>query len=144
MSLVLLLFTCFLFFFVSVSFNLALFRFRQECLEELVQKEGIPLSTYSTRNTVEAHAPLFVSIVSVEVEVFAVKVGKTMKHVETNAVKVAYNTLKVCKYLLFGSNSQFSVYELSLALLTILFLFIFTFVFLLRNDLCKSFEWFIL
>lgn len=49
---------------------------------------------------------------SVEDEVFIGEVGKTKKHAEMNAAKVAYNILKDRKYLLFDNNFQLSVDQL--------------------------------
>lgn len=63
-------------------------------MQELVQKEGIPLPIYSTSRRGEAHEPIFVSSLEIEGQIFTGEEAKTKKNAEINAAKVAYNALK--------------------------------------------------
>ncbi|KAF3441435.1 hypothetical protein FNV43_RR15349 [Rhamnella rubrinervis] len=68
--------------------------FYKNLLQELVQKEGIPLPMYSTTRTGEAHVPVFISTVTIEEEAFTGEEARSKKLAEINAAKVAYNSLK--------------------------------------------------
>ncbi|XP_015899794.3 double-stranded RNA-binding protein 1 isoform X1 [Ziziphus jujuba] len=68
--------------------------FYKNLLQELVQKEGIPLPIYSTSRRGEAHEPIFVSSLEIEGQIFTGEEAKTKKNAEINAAKVAYNALK--------------------------------------------------
>lgn len=70
-------------------------------MQELVQKEGIPLPIYSTNIKGESHVPVFVSTVEIEGQIFIGEEAKTKKNAEINAAKVAYNTLKERECLFF-------------------------------------------
>ena len=59
---------------------------------------------YSTTRTGEAHVPIFVSTVMIEEEVFTGEEARSKKLAEISAAKVAYNTLKERKCILFSSN----------------------------------------
>ncbi|KAG5224267.1 double-stranded RNA-binding protein [Salix suchowensis] len=72
-------------------------------LQDLAQREGYGLQTYCTEKYGEAHAPIFVSTVEIEGEIFTGAEAKTKKQAEMSAAKVAYTALKqvVSFYALF-------------------------------------------
>lgn len=85
-----------------------LFSFQDEScyknlLQDLAQREGYGLQTYCTEKYGEAHAPIFVSTVEIEGEIFTGAEAKTKKQAEMSAAKVAYTALKqvVSFYALF-------------------------------------------
>ncbi|KAJ6877362.1 double-stranded RNA-binding protein 1 isoform X1 [Populus alba x Populus x berolinensis] len=63
-------------------------------LQELAQREGCGLPTYSTNKSGEAHVPTFVSTVEIEGEIFTGQGAKTKKQAEMSAAKTAYTALK--------------------------------------------------
>ncbi|KAJ6291875.1 hypothetical protein OIU76_023883 [Salix suchowensis] len=63
-------------------------------LQDLAQREGYGLQTYCTEKYGEAHAPIFVSTVEIEGEIFTGAEAKTKKQAERSAAKVAYTALK--------------------------------------------------
>ncbi|KAJ6296743.1 hypothetical protein OIU78_022462 [Salix suchowensis] len=81
-------------------------------LQDLAQREGYGLQTYCTEKYGEAHAPIFVSTVEIEGEIFTGAEAKTKKQAERSAAKVAYTALKqevllIC-HLLLDSRLQLS------------------------------------
>ncbi|XP_062113617.1 uncharacterized protein LOC133824670 isoform X2 [Humulus lupulus] len=71
--------------------------FYKNLLQELVQKEGFRLPTYSTERFGEAHCPVFVSTVEIEGKHFSGEKEKTKKLAESSAAKAAYDALRDCK-----------------------------------------------
>ncbi|KAK7267034.1 hypothetical protein RIF29_19698 [Crotalaria pallida] len=63
-------------------------------LQELVQREGLRLPSYTSNRYGETHMPMFVSQVEIEGESFTGEAAKSKKQAETNAAKIAYVTLK--------------------------------------------------
>lgn len=63
-------------------------------LQEMAQKRGLGLPVYSTSQSGEVHAPIFVSIVKVGEETFEGQQSRTKKQAEMSAAKVAYISLK--------------------------------------------------
>ncbi|KAJ6360191.1 hypothetical protein OIU77_004237 [Salix suchowensis] len=63
-------------------------------LQELAQREGCGLPTYSTNKSGEAHIPTFTSTVEIEGEIFTGQGAKTKKQAEMSAAKTAYTALK--------------------------------------------------
>ncbi|KAK9939320.1 hypothetical protein M0R45_016018 [Rubus argutus] len=63
-------------------------------LQELAQREGFSMPTYTTVNSGASHMPTFSSTVDVEGEKFCGNAGKSKKQAEMSAAKVAYITLK--------------------------------------------------
>ncbi|KAJ6422591.1 hypothetical protein OIU84_027539 [Salix udensis] len=63
-------------------------------LQDLAQREGYGLQTYCTEKHGEAHAPIFVSTVEIEGEIYTGAEAKTKKQAEMSAAKVAYTALK--------------------------------------------------
>ncbi|XP_072950868.1 double-stranded RNA-binding protein 1-like [Typha angustifolia] len=63
-------------------------------LQELMQKEGLSLPTYTTVSDSASHTPSFSSTVEVEGEHFKGDVAKTKKQAEINAAKIAWCHLK--------------------------------------------------
>ncbi|KAL9341913.1 hypothetical protein Peur_065238 [Populus x canadensis] len=63
-------------------------------LQELAQREGCGLPTYSTNKSGEAHVPTFISTVEIEGEIFTGQGAKTKKQAEMSAAKTAYTALK--------------------------------------------------
>ncbi|KAH0983297.1 hypothetical protein GBA52_010474 [Prunus armeniaca] len=63
-------------------------------LQELIQKEGFSMPVYSTKNSGEVHAPIFVSTVEIEGETFTGSEARSKKQAEMSAAKVAYHTLR--------------------------------------------------
>ncbi|XP_015578818.2 double-stranded RNA-binding protein 1 [Ricinus communis] len=63
-------------------------------LQELAQKEGYGLPSYSTVTFGESHKPTFASTVEVKGEFFTGQQTRTKKQAEFNAAKVAYKALK--------------------------------------------------
>ncbi|XP_022149390.1 double-stranded RNA-binding protein 1-like isoform X2 [Momordica charantia] len=63
-------------------------------LQEMAQKRGLGLPAYSTLQSGEVHAPIFVSIVKVGEETFEGQQSRTKKQAEMSAAKVAYISLK--------------------------------------------------
>lgn len=59
---------------------------------------------YSTTRIGEPHVPIFVSTVTINEEIFTGEEARSKKLAEMNAAKVAYNTLKERKCILFSSN----------------------------------------
>ncbi|GAV77302.1 dsrm domain-containing protein [Cephalotus follicularis] len=71
--------------------------FYKNLLQELAQKEGYLLPTYSTEKSGEAHRPSFVSTVEVGGQVFTGQEAKTKKQAEMSAAKAAYVKLTETK-----------------------------------------------
>ncbi|XP_061946589.1 double-stranded RNA-binding protein 1-like isoform X4 [Populus nigra] len=63
-------------------------------LQELAQRAGCGLPTYSTNRSGEAHVPTFISTVEIEGEIFTGQGAKTKKQAEMSAAKTAYTALK--------------------------------------------------
>ncbi|ERM93584.1 hypothetical protein AMTR_s00004p00117700 [Amborella trichopoda] len=59
-------------------------------LQELMQKEGLPIPEYRTARSGAPHLPTFFSTIEVDGEVFSGKAAKTRKEAEMSAAKVAY------------------------------------------------------
>ena len=81
-----------------------LFSFQDESryknlLQDLAQREGYGLQTYCTEKYGEAHAPIFVSTVEIEGEIFTGAEAKTKKQAEMSAAKTAYTALKQRMYM---------------------------------------------
>ncbi|KAI5566953.1 hypothetical protein BDE02_13G056100 [Populus trichocarpa] len=68
-------------------------------LQELAQREGCGLPTYSTNKSGEAHVPTFISTVEIEGEIFTGQGAKTKKQAEMSAAKTAYTALKQRMYM---------------------------------------------
>ncbi|KAF4367468.1 hypothetical protein F8388_025886 [Cannabis sativa] len=68
--------------------------FHKNLLQELVQRKGLHLPTYSTERFGEPHCPVFVSTVEIEGKRFSGEKEKTKKLAETSAAKAAYIALK--------------------------------------------------
>lgn len=62
-------------------------------LQELAQKMGLLLPTYSTDRTGPPHMPCFTSTVQIKDECYVGQEARTKKQAEMNAAKVAYNAL---------------------------------------------------
>ncbi|XP_030520923.1 double-stranded RNA-binding protein 1-like [Rhodamnia argentea] len=62
-------------------------------LQELAQREGLPMPVYSTTRTGRPHSPMFVSSVVVGGESFLGKEGNSKKQAEMKAARVAYSVL---------------------------------------------------
>ncbi|KAF8663849.1 hypothetical protein HU200_055184 [Digitaria exilis] len=63
-------------------------------LQELVQKEGVPLPVYATTLDVSNHSGTFVSTVEIQGTTFQGEPGNTKKQAEVNAAKVAFHHFK--------------------------------------------------
>ncbi|XP_038973774.1 double-stranded RNA-binding protein 1-like isoform X3 [Phoenix dactylifera] len=75
--------------------------FYKNLLQELAQKEGFSLPTYTTVRDGACHMPIFSSTVEVEGESFQGYVAKTKKQAEMNAAKVAWcqlNERRICRF----------------------------------------------
>ena len=72
-------------------------------LQELAHKEGFSVSDYDTDRSGEVHAPIFVSSVEIEGEVFKGHEARTKKQAEMNAAKIAYTTLKERKFIFLST-----------------------------------------
>jgi hypothetical protein len=68
-------------------------------LQESAQREGLSIPIYKTIKIGPCHMPTFFSTVEVKGEIFRGKGGKSKKHAELNAAKVAYSFLKQGKSL---------------------------------------------
>ncbi|GMJ03758.1 hypothetical protein HRI_004044900 [Hibiscus trionum] len=73
------------------------FSLYKNLLQELTQKEGLPLPVYTTTRSGEAHASMFVSVVEVKGEFFTGQGAKTKKQAEFSAAKFAYTKIKKSK-----------------------------------------------
>ena len=91
-----------------------LFSFQDESfyknrLQDLAQREGYGLPTYSTEKSGEAHALTFVSTVKIKGEIFTGQGAKTKKEAEMSAAKTAYKALKQRTYIICFIYILFSV-----------------------------------
>ncbi|XP_042469919.1 double-stranded RNA-binding protein 1-like isoform X3 [Zingiber officinale] len=71
-------------------------------LQELVQKEGLPMPEYNTTRYGESHVPTFSATVEIKGKLFQGDAAKTKRQAETNAAKIAYS------YLYQSRSSRFS------------------------------------
>ncbi|KAG6521922.1 hypothetical protein ZIOFF_019056 [Zingiber officinale] len=62
-------------------------------LQELVQKEGLPMPEYNTTRYGERHVPTFSVTVEIKGKLFQGDAAKTKRQAETNAAKIAYSYL---------------------------------------------------
>ncbi|XP_042469902.1 double-stranded RNA-binding protein 1-like [Zingiber officinale] len=62
-------------------------------LQELVQKEGLPMPEYNTTRYGESHVPTFSVTVEIKGKLFQGDAAKTKRQAETNAAKIAYSYL---------------------------------------------------
>ncbi|XP_042469910.1 double-stranded RNA-binding protein 4-like isoform X2 [Zingiber officinale] len=70
-------------------------------LQELVQKEGLPMPEYNTTRYGERHVPTFSVTVEIKGKLFQGDAAKTKRQAETNAAKIAYS------YLYQGGQADF-------------------------------------
>ena len=68
----------------------------------MVQKEGFSPPVYDTNRSSEGHEAIFVSTVEIR-EVFKGHEARTKKQAEMNAAKIAYTTLKECKFIFLST-----------------------------------------
>ncbi|CAL1366321.1 unnamed protein product [Linum trigynum] len=69
--------------------------FYKNLLQELAQRERLPLPVYKTTKNGPPHLPTFFSSLEVGAEKFQGEAGKSKKEAEMNAAKIAYTTLKL-------------------------------------------------